>query len=204
MRHTTSQSLYDYWNGLRRGRAAPERYEIQPKHIAPLLPETFIVECGETDGYRIRLAGTRICEQFGVELRDADLVELWSDPGDRIALLGLIRNIKANVVAGYGRFELACPEGRRAQFELALLPLFHNGDHVNRLLGAISVIDPPWWLGEVAASRLRMLWLSSVKPAPMASFPPRSPENAASAEVLDFPRRSMFRVLEGGRKEPAL
>ena len=44
MRHAASESLYAYWNEVRRGRLAPERLEIQPARIGNLLLDTFILE----------------------------------------------------------------------------------------------------------------------------------------------------------------
>ena len=74
MQQPTSRQLYAYWDHVRNGRVAPRRFEIEPSMIAAMLPETFIVEGTGALGYRFRLAGTRICEQFGREVRGADLL----------------------------------------------------------------------------------------------------------------------------------
>ena len=34
-----------------------------------------------------------------------------------------------------------------ASFEFVLLPLIHTGETINRILGAITAIEPPFWLG---------------------------------------------------------
>ena len=56
-----------------------DAFEVEPAKIAALLPETFIAEGAGLLGCRFRLAGTKICEQFGRELRGADLLGLWQD-----------------------------------------------------------------------------------------------------------------------------
>jgi hypothetical protein len=103
MQQPTSRQLYAYWDRVRNGRVAPRRFEIEPAKIAALLPQTFIVENAGMLGYRFRLAGTKICEQFGRELRGADLLGLW-DAKDPDAVASLLRNIFADAAVGYGRF----------------------------------------------------------------------------------------------------
>jgi hypothetical protein len=92
MQQPTSRQLYAYWDRVRNGREAPRRVKVEPAKIAALLPETFIAECTGMLGYRFRLAGTKICEQFGRELRGADLLSLW-DTDDRDAVASLLRNV---------------------------------------------------------------------------------------------------------------
>jgi hypothetical protein len=74
MQQPTRLQLYAYWDRVRNGRFAPRRFEVEPAKIAALLPETFIAEGAGLLGCRFRLAGTKICEQFGRELRGADLL----------------------------------------------------------------------------------------------------------------------------------
>ena len=146
MQQPTSRQLYAYWDHVRNGRVAPRRFEIEPSMIAAVLPETFIVEGTGALGYRFRLAGTQICEQFGRELRGADLLSLWED-ADRDAVASLLRNVVADGVVGYGCFRAYSCTNRQASFEFVLLPLIHTGDTINRVLGAITAIEPPFWLG---------------------------------------------------------
>ena len=77
MRQTASEILFAYWNELRAGSSAPRRVDIEPSRISSILPQTFIVEHHPTARYRFRLAGTRICEHHGQELRGQDFLGLW-------------------------------------------------------------------------------------------------------------------------------
>ena len=79
MREAVSQSLFTYWNGLRRDRLAPKRFEIEPSCIAGYLPDTFILERVDPRTARFRLAGTRISEAFGAEFRGTNLFELFDE-----------------------------------------------------------------------------------------------------------------------------
>lgn len=190
MQQSTSRQLYAYWDRVRNGRVAPRRFEIEPAKIATILPETFILEDAGMLGYRFRLAGTKICDNFGRELRGADLLGLW-DTKDRDALASLLRNIFTDAAVGYGSFQAYASSTRQASFELVLLPLIHTGETINRVLGAITAIDPPFWLGAEPLLRqeiaeLHLHWPDGV-PAFMAQ---------GGAEVISLARRR-FSILSG-------
>ena len=191
MQQPTSRQLYAYWDRVRNGRAAPRRFEIEPSKIAAILPETFIVEGADLLGYRFRLAGTRICEQFGRELRGADLLSLW-DAAGRDALSSLLRNVFEEAAVGYGRFRAYTGSDRQAGFELLLLPLIHTGNAINRILGAITAIEPPSWLGAEPLLRYEIVELNLHRPDGSPPFMAKG-----DAEIVSLVRRQ-FRVLSGG------
>ncbi|HXG77830.1 MAG TPA: PAS domain-containing protein [Methyloceanibacter sp.] len=200
MQQPVSRQLYAYWDSVRNGRVAPRRFEIEPARIAPLLPQTFIAESAGRLGYRFRLAGTKICEQFGRELRGADLVELWG-VSDRAAMASLLRNIFCDAAVGYGRFRSYTATERHADFELLLLPLIHGGEAVNRILGAITAIEPPFWLGAEPLARQELIELNLHWPDGVPAFMAKG-----GAEVISLAQRR-FRMSArnlrdgGGRSE---
>ncbi len=195
MQQPTSKQLYAYWDGLRNGRIAPRRFEIEPTRIANVLHETFIAECTGLPELRFRLAGTKICRQFGRELRGVDFLELWP-PGDRDALASLVRNVQTDGATGHGIFHASTRTHRRASFEFIVMPLFHTGQTINRLLGAITAIEPPFWLGteplaSFEISELHLHWPDGA-PAFMTN---------GGAEVIRLARQR-FRIVEGGLPGP--
>lgn len=192
---TTSRQLYAYWDRVRNGRVAPRRFEIEPAKIATLLPETFIAECEGELAYRFRLAGTKICEQFGRELRGADLLSLW-EAKDRDAFASLLRTVITDAAIGQVSFHAYSDANRQAEFELVVMPLIHTGAAINRLLGAITAIEPPFWLGTTALVRqevisLQVLWPDGAPRAASSQAP--SPRSAGRGTA-----RKRFRVYEGG------
>ena len=193
MQQPTSRQLYAYWDRVRNGRLAPRRFEIEPAKIAAILPQTFIAECGDMLGYRFRLAGTKICEQFGRELRGADLSSLWEEQ-DRAGFVSLLRNVFTDAAVGHGRFRAYTQTNRQASFELMLLPLIHTGDTINRILGAITAIEPPFWLGAEPLVRQEILELHLHWPDGAA------PSAKSGAEAIGMVRRR-FRVFEGGLRQ---
>lgn len=110
---------------------------------------TFIAEGAGLLGFRFRLAGTKICEQFGKELRGIDLLSLFGDD-DREQLAAMLHAVFTDGAVGHGSFRSFTGTNRQATFELVLLPLIHTGETINRLLGVITAIEPPFWLGESA------------------------------------------------------
>jgi hypothetical protein len=62
-------SLKTYWERLRAGRIAPYRAEIDPREFEIALENMFIVERIAPGNMRIRLAGMKVCEMMGMEVR---------------------------------------------------------------------------------------------------------------------------------------
>ena len=77
MKSMAGLDIYNYWDELRGNRPAPRREDIDPARLTHHLGDLFILtEKGEEAPF-FRLAGTRICDLFGRELRDRPFSELW-------------------------------------------------------------------------------------------------------------------------------
>jgi hypothetical protein len=77
MKHPLTRELYDYWNGRRGDEAMPERSDIDPAAIRRILADSFVLAAEPGQNARFRVAGTKICELFGRELRGEDFIALW-------------------------------------------------------------------------------------------------------------------------------
>lgn len=163
MQQGTSKQLYNYWNSTRVQRLAPQRSEIEPARITALLPEMFILECSEQVDSRVRLAGTRICEFLGRELRGTDLLDLWQ-PADRDALTNLLHNVRNDGAVAITSFVAHCDERRQAEFEMTFMPLIHMGTTINRILGNITAIQAPFWLGTTALEYFELKTVNLIWP----------------------------------------
>lgn len=191
MQQQTVRQLYAYWDTIRNGRIAPRRAEIEPSRIAGLLCETFIVERRGPLHFRFRLAGTRICDQFGRELRGLDILSPWSNE-DRKALASLLRTIVDDGAVGNGTFTARTETGREAAFEIVLLPVIHGGSTINRILGAVAAIEPPFWLGTEPLCAFELTDLSVRRGNETRLF------SAIPGLKAVLRRRRQFRVIEGG------
>jgi hypothetical protein len=194
MQQLTSRQLYAYWDRLRNGRPAPARCEIEPAKIPALLSETFIAESVGDRVYRFRLAGTRICQHFGRELRGTDLLGLWAND-DREALAHLLRAVCIDAAVGYGNFRAFARIDRKVNFEFLILPLTPRSGNVNQVLGAITAIELPFWLGTEPLLRQELVGLKLHRPDAAPSFGKR-----AGAEVIDLDSRR-FRGAERSRAQ---
>lgn len=205
MKNRTTQTIYGYWNEVRQGRLAPRRFDIEPARIAGILAETMILEHGDDASIRFRLAGTRIAEQFGTELRGIDFLELWSSE-DALVLHHQLDLLRKQGGALLLDIDAETATGRRVSFEAILLPLVHTRQEVDRFLGAISCASAPFWLGTEPLSALhlvsnRIIWpdgrphnLAEKLAQPPALFQPSAPSRIVRQE------HRQFRVLDGGRK----
>jgi hypothetical protein len=203
MQQRTNQVLYSYWNDVRGERIAPRRFDVEPAQIGSVLAETFILECDEGADACFRLAGTKICETFGREFRGASFLGLLKT-SDRAAVLEQLHEIQKQGVVVVLMAEAVVEPGKRVTFEMVLMPLVHSGASISRILGAITAVNPPAWLGterlpELALVGHEQIWPDGRPFAIVEKFrqqPTLVPE-LAGARLVRINRRS-FRVLDGG------
>lgn len=203
MKQATTRILFEYWNEVRGSRMAPTRFEIEPSRIAPILSETFILERTRRASYAFRLAGTKICEQLGRELRGEDFLSLVPEDGAILSkALEAVTGDGAGVVM---EIEAETGDARSVTFEAIVLPLVHPASEVTRYLGAMTAVERPAWLGIERLETATLLTHDVIWPdgRPCAFADERqlpfSPELAA-ARIVKSARRQ-FRILDGGRKE---
>ena len=172
MQKTTTRTLYDYWNTLRGARSAPDRRDIDPTRIRTALANTFILELNNKNEYDFRLAGSHLCAAYCRELKGRSFSALW-DRRDHDALETLIRAVTEDHAAALVTFQGTTTIATKVAMEVLLLPIRHNGSTQARLLGAMSAIDDPYWLGvqpimEQRITGLRLIWPDDVSLADMA------------------------------------
>jgi hypothetical protein len=203
MKHKISQTLYGYWNEVRRGRLAPRRFDIEPSRISQILPETFILERVQSERYLFRLAGTRLCEIFAREFRGNNLLDIFSGK-ERSALERLMAIATGQGAVVVLTLMVAAARRRPIALEMILLPLLHTDESVSRFLGSLAEIEQADWLGyepiaEVSIVDHELIWpdgrpysiLTRLhRPGAFARLPPRN--------AIGRGERKRFRVLDGG------
>jgi hypothetical protein len=204
MKNQTSRTLFKYWNQIRGTRKAPRRLEIEPTRLAGILPEAFILERLDSDTFRFRLAGTRVCEQFGLEFRGRNFLETW-DEDDRLTLKRRLATIAEQAAVGLFEFEAYGPMGEAVHFEVLMVPLIQN-DAIDRFLGTMSTTDKPDWLGMERLEgrqllRHELIWPDGAQPK-VSVFRPVLLPPIRDARLVHVDRRH-FRVYEGGLSRQA-
>ena len=204
MQHTTSQILFDYWNEVRADRTAPPRIEIEPSRIAAILPDTLIIERLAPRKLRFRLAGTRVCEHFGMELRGVDFLGLWT-ASDQNVLIDNIDRTATDATAATLGVKSVTTSGRMILSELILLPLSNRDGEITRFMGAWSLSEQPAWAGLDYFVGHEIVDLEHVYSGPkqfgQAPRPTGEPPvfNAdPAAKLIVHSRQRRFRVFDGG------
>jgi hypothetical protein len=211
MKHSGSVNLFQYWDRLRTGRAAPRRTEIEPADIKSLLADTFILERDSRGEAVFRLAGTRLCAIFGRELKGFSFPSLWAPKDQRlVARLANSAFHPGNVVVI--TFQGSSAQDRHNDFELLLLPL-DGGNESPRTLGIATAAEKPFWLGadpviECLVDTIRIVDPDReplfLKNRPAVAVPSIVPSTDTLMETRVTARGRRIRhlvVLDGGREE---
>lgn len=187
---------------MRGRRQAPRRFEIDPSKISAILPYTFILERHDAETFRFRLAGTRMCDIFGHELRGTNFLDGW-DTIDRLPLLRQFSSLVRKATAGSFCVEVGAPGERSVECEVLLLPLVHTGDAIDRVLGCFAPMESAGWFGvkPVETKRItahELVWPNGDPPSEISR--PKEPP-----PLVPFPagrvvraNRRQFRVFDGG------
>lgn len=166
MQKQSTRTLYDYWNSIRGSRSAPDRKDIDPTRIREALANTFILELDESDKFSFRLAGSHLCTSYCRELKGRSFSALWHER-DNDAVETLIRAVTEDHAVALVTFQGTTAVHTKVSFETILMPLRHNGSTHTRLLGGMTALDEPYWLGvqpimEQRITGLRLIWPDDV------------------------------------------
>ena len=129
-------SLKSYWERLRAGRIAPYRAEIDPRQFESALENMFIIERLAPENMRIRLAGMKICEMMGMEVRGMQPGYLI-DEADRARFDRLLTVVMGEPAVVELQLEAHGPGGGY-RASMLLMPLRSDFGDINRVLGGVS------------------------------------------------------------------
>ena len=215
MKHDNSRALFAYWNSVRGNRIAPKRFDIEPGRLGTVLPDTFILERGPENALFYRLAGTRLCEGFGLDLRGRDFLEGLT-LSDRNKLKPHLDAVITHGAVLVQTLEIESSAASRGTAEVLLLPLTHTRDSIDRFLGCIVWLDQFAALKEHVITSRRLLDCQLVWPNGPGELPTTQPPRHAdptrqtpflphirNARIVRQDRRQ-FRVYDGGLTKPPL
>ena len=170
---------------------APTRADIEPSGIRNILGDTFVIETSHSQNHRFRIAGTRLCALFGRELKAESFVMLWQQTWQTAVreLIAVLIDEKVGIVAGA---TAATSDDTLApvHLEMLLLPLAAQTRGEVHVMGTLSPMETPYWLGAKAVGPLA---LGMFRPAPPP--PPRAPHYPPGRARL----KHGFAVYDGGR-----
>ena len=186
MTHQTVQGLLDYWNELRGSRTAPKRSEHEPRDLKRGLPHVCILERNDRWTDRFRLAGTGLCNVYGIEFRRHNMAALWQDESQQ-EILTLLNDVTGSGTIGLVEYTAETPDNRQLSLEMALLPLAQDNGAITRVLGAIVAVDEFPWVGEHMLVRQWVDRVQRLDPEELPAAPPVI--NAAHKVIQAVPPR---------------
>lgn len=140
MKHRNSHFAVGYWSRLRRGRAVPDQADIDPRALKRLLPFVFLLDASRDGKFVYRLAGTTLCERFGMELRGLDFLAHWdADSGERLGVL-MRQSLKTRTplcITSVG----ATDDCRMVEIETVLMPISFGGEEPERFIAVAQLMS---------------------------------------------------------------
>lgn len=193
-------TLKSYWERLRAGRIAPYRAEIDPRQFESALENMFIIEKIAPETMRIRLAGMKICEMMGMEVRGMEPGFLV-DSEDRLRFDRLLNVVMGEPAVVELKLEAPGRVGRH-QATMLLMPLRSDFGDINRVLGCTSS-DSEQFAAPLAFS-IRDVSVTPIEPS--AAVENRQPMPGFAEEPTEFagaPGAPRLRSIEGNPNAPA-
>ncbi len=130
-------SLKTYWENLRAGRVAPYRSEIDPREFKHALENMFILEIVGDKNIRVRLAGMKMCEMMGMEVRGMS-PRAFMMPGDRSKFDEAILDVVAKPAVTEFVMETVDYNGHSGTAYVLMMPLRSDFGEITRILGCIT------------------------------------------------------------------
>jgi len=210
MRYDASKTLFSYWNRLRGDRNAPERSEIEPSDIRSVLGDTFILEVNNTmRTVSFRLAGTKLCNIHGRELKGYGYLGLW-DETDNLKIIRAISRVYMDFTPVVISHTGYASRDRCIEFETLILPLLPTHDGSIRILGISTPRSVPYWLGADAITNnvVNSIRNAALEPHELTVTPSLVPTDGElqirQNDQTDDPGSRQvkhLRVIEGGKPE---
>ena len=136
MKNPVLVELLDYWERLRDGRSAPLRSEIDPRQIENALEHAFILERTQNDQVRFRIAGMRLSDLMGMEVRGMPADSMIAPEG-RETFDEILQKVFDGPEIVELHLEPARPGIACLGGQMLLLPMKSDRGEISRILGCI-------------------------------------------------------------------
>jgi hypothetical protein len=129
------RTLYDYWDGKRRGRIMPSRADLDPVDIPLLLQYVFLIDVARDPlALRYRVFGTALAALFRRDLTGLE-IGAGSQPEHLPGILARYARILAERVPFFHRDRMREQANDFTTVERLIVPLSRDGVHVDQLIG---------------------------------------------------------------------
>jgi hypothetical protein len=142
MKHRNSHLLVGYWSRLRKGRDVPDQTDIDPRAIKRMLSYVFILDVADMAKPMYRLAGTSLCDRFGIELKGTNFLSHWESQS-RVALTTLLRQALNTRQPICLSSIAATADHGMVELETVLAPVSFGPGQATRFIGLVQVLSDP-------------------------------------------------------------
>jgi len=205
MKHTNTRALYEYWNTLRGEDIAPRREMVNPSDIKWLLPGMFILEYKGEGKFPFSLAGTELCDHYGMELRGLNMCDFWEGQ-DRVSFVHVLQSVVEECAVGVVGFNAHTNLQASCKSEMLVMPLQSPARKPPRVMGCMATFETPSWMGNEAEkishheiTSLRMMWPHKEIAKSISVIPEAFPERLEQIDGNQFTAVKHLRVIDGGR-----
>jgi hypothetical protein len=173
--HSTSRTLFRYWEKVRGERSAPLRSAMSLQPIRHLLPWIFISEpAPERSTHRLRLAGTGVCQLWGENMTGKDLFARWSK-FERETMNKLLNSAIIDQQPFVMRCRARSQNGLMANLEIIGLPVESDDSGKRQVLGlTVPFVDAELLRNDRLVSfelvSIRIIWIEPL-PQPNTAQP---------------------------------
>ena len=140
MKHKNSHLLVGYWSRLRNGRDVPDQTDIDPRAIKRMLSHVFILDVINPARPVYRLAGTGLCERFGMELKGTGFLAHWEGQSG-LALNSLLKQALKTCQPVCLSSIGATADCGMVELETILAPISFDGGEPVRFVGLTQVLS---------------------------------------------------------------
>ncbi len=157
-----ADEVLSYWENLRDGRLVPKRSEIDPRQLRKSLNYTFILEADAPDNIRFRLAGSRLCDCMGMEMRGMPAYSMIQLKGRNAFNKAIQTCLTRPQILSFRMHPNA---------SMVLLPMADEDNNISRILGCVTVDknhpDFPKHFSILSVIQTRIIAAKPVLPKPM-------------------------------------
>lgn len=137
---SNTQSLFEYWCSIRGREIVPNRSDIKPAAILPLLPNLMILEY-RADGTLIyRLAGTACADKLGIDLTGSNLFDHIA-PHQRTKARLRINMVRDRPCGLLVYEKLRSRHDTPFIAEIIYLPLRDRDGAITQLIGSVVMVE---------------------------------------------------------------
>lgn len=201
MKHSGTRQLFEYWSDLRGGRSAPYKSEVTARGIGrTLASNTFILENLADGARRFRLAGSRLHDIFGLELRGMSAQAIMQQES-RSRMQSLMDDCLAAPTVCVFTCSAEIQGGDALPIEIILAPLRSDFDQMNRILGAAHVLGEENATVETSPRRCQIIKARTFSFTDSGRYEVSAPLPGFAEPAADFDfQRPELSAIEGGAR----